>query len=56
MKTVKELETMLEEVRKDLEELKKEQKQFEPTPKGWKPKNGEKYWVAHYNLSPTVFF
>lgn len=56
MKTVKELETMLEEVRKDLEELKKNKNSFEPTPKGWKPKNGEKYWVAHYNLSPTVFF
>ena len=55
MKTVKELETMLEEVRKDLEELKKNKNSFEPTPKGWKPKNGEKYWVAHYNLSPTVF-
>lgn len=49
MKTVKELETMLEE-------LKKNKNSFEPTPKGWKPKNGEKYWVAHYNLSPTVFF
>lgn len=56
MKTVKELETMLEEVRKDLEELKKNKNSFEPTPKGWKPKNGEKYWVAHYNLRPTVFF
>lgn len=56
MKTVKELETMLEEVRKDLEELKKNKNSFEPTPKGWKPKNGENYWVAHYNLSPTVFF
>lgn len=55
MKTVKELETMLEEVRKDLEELKKNKNSFEPTPKGWKPKNGEKYWVTHYNLSPTVF-
>ena len=54
MKTVKELETMLEEVRKDLEELKKSKNSFEPTPKGWKPKNGEKYWVAHYNLNPTV--
>lgn len=29
---------------------------FESTPKDWKPKRGEKYWVAHYNLSPTVFF
>lgn len=38
MKTVKELETMLEEVRKDLEELKKNKNSFEPTPKGWKPK------------------
>ena len=56
MKTVKELETMLEEVRKDLEELKKNKNSFEPTPKGWKPKNEEESWVAHYNLSPTVFF
>lgn len=34
MKTVKELETMLEEVRKVLEELKKNKNSFEPTPKG----------------------
>lgn len=33
MKTVKELETMLEEVRKVLEELKKNKNSFEPTPK-----------------------
>lgn len=38
MKTVKELETMLEEVRKVLEELKKNKNSFEPTPKGWKLK------------------
>ena len=55
MKTVKELETMLEEVRKVLEELKKNKNSFEPTPKGWKPKNGEKYWTANYNLNPTIF-
>lgn len=55
MKTVKELETMLEEVRKDLEELKKNKNSFEPTPKDWKPKRGEKYWTAYYNLNPTFF-
>ena len=55
MKTVEELETVLEEVRKDLEELKKSKNSFEPTPKGWKPKDGEKYWTAHYNLNPTIF-
>lgn len=55
MKTVKELETMLEEVRKVLEELKKNKNSFEPTPKGWKPKNGEKYWTANSNLNPTIF-
>ena len=51
MKTVKELQTMLEEVRKVLEELKKNKNSFEPTPKGWKPKNGEKYWTLKNKLS-----
>lgn len=45
--------TDLEKTQKELEDLKK--KTFEPTPKGWKPKNGERYWIAHYNLNPTVF-
>lgn len=55
MKTVEELETVLEKVRKDLEELKKSKNGFELTPKGWMPKHGETYWIAHYNLNPTAF-
>ena len=43
----------LEKTQKELEDLKK--KTFEPTPKGWKPKNGEKYWIAHYTSNPTIF-
>lgn len=52
MKTVEELEKVLEEVRKDLEELKKSKNNFEPTPKDWMPKHGEKYWVANISLEP----
>ena len=43
----------LEKTQKELEDLKK--KTFVPTPKGWKPKNGEKYWIAHYTSNPTIF-
>ena len=49
---------MLEEVKVHIDNIEQEIKKlnensFESTPKDWKPKRGEKYWVAHYNLSPT---
>lgn len=52
---------VLEEVKVHIDNIEQEIKKlnensFESTPKDWKPKRGEKYWVAHYNLSPTVFF
>lgn len=61
---LKALETqkkVLEEVKVHIDNIEQEIKKlnensFESTPKDWKPKRGEKYWVAHYNLSPTVFF
>lgn len=61
---LKALETqkkVLEEVKVHIDNIEQEIKKlnensFESTPKDWKPKDGEKYWVAHYNLSPTVFF
>lgn len=62
MKTVEELEKEINNVEETLnnlktkvEELKKSKNGFEPTPKDWKPKCGEKYWTAYYNLNPTVF-
>lgn len=48
-----EAEIDLGKAQKELEVL--EKRNFEPTPKGWKPKPGEKYWIAHYNLNPTIF-
>ena len=60
MKTVEELETalnnveaILEETRKDLEELKKSKNNFEPTPKGWTPNEGEVFWIANLDLRPS---
>lgn len=62
MKTVEELEKEINNVEETLnnlktkvEELKKSKNGFEPTPKDWKPKCGEKYWTAYYNLNPTFF-
>lgn len=62
MKTVEELENKINDVEETLnnlkikvEELKKSKNGFEPTPKNWKPKCGEKYWTAYYNLNPTFF-
>lgn len=62
MKTVEELEKEINNVEETLnnlktkvEELKKSKNGFGPTPKDWKPKRGEKYWTAYYNLNPTVF-
>lgn len=62
MKTVKELEKEINNVEETLnnlktkvEELKKSKNGFGPTPKDWKPKRGEKYWTAYYNLNPTFF-
>jgi hypothetical protein len=54
-------EKVLEETKKHLENIKVEIKKlnensFEPTPKDWRPKHKEKYWIAHYNLKPTIFF
>lgn len=53
MKTIEELEAVLEEAKKDLEELKKNKNTFEPTPRGWVPKIGEKYWIASISLKPV---
>lgn len=62
MKTVEELEKEINNVEETLnnlktkvEELKKSKNGFGPTPKDWKPKRGEKYWTAYYNLNPTFF-
>ena len=62
METIKELENKINDVKETLnnlkakvEELKKSKNGFEPTPKDWKPKCGEKYWTAYYNLNPTFF-
>lgn len=62
MKTVEELEKEINNVEETLnnlktkvEELKKSKNGFGPTPKDWKPKCGEKYWTAYYNLNPTFF-
>ncbi len=62
MKTVEELEKEINNVEETLnnlktkvEELKKSKNGFEPAPKDWKPKCGEKYWTAYYNLNPTFF-
>lgn len=63
MKTVEELEKEINNVEETLnnlktkvEELKKSKNGFGPTPKDWKPKRGEKYWTAYYNLNPTFFY
>lgn len=50
-------EKVLEETKKHLENIKVEIKKlnensFEPTPKGWEPKHGEKYWVENIGLDP----
>lgn len=62
MKTVEELEKEINNVEETLnnlktkvEELKKSKNGFGPTPKDWKPKRGEKYWTAYYNLNSTFF-
>lgn len=55
-KEINDIEETLNNLKIKVEELKKNKNSFEPTPKGWEPKHGEEYWVAHYNLSPTVFF
>lgn len=62
MKTVEELEKEINNVEETLnnlktkvEELKKSKNGFGSTPKDWKPKRGEKYWTAYYNLNPTFF-
>lgn len=62
MKTVEELEKEINNVEETLnnlktkvEELKKSKNGFGPTSKDWKPKRGEKYWTAYYNLNPTFF-
>ena len=59
MKTVEELEKEINNVEETLNNLKTKveelKKSFGPTPKDWKPKRGEKYWTAYYNLNPTFF-
>lgn len=62
METIKELENKINDVEETLnnlkakvEELKKNKNNFEPTSKDWKPRPGEKYWIAHYNSNPTIF-
>ena len=60
---LKALETqkkVLEEVKVHIDNIEQEIKKlnensFESTPKDWKLKNGEKYWIAHYTLNPTIF-
>jgi hypothetical protein len=55
-KEINDIEETLNNLKIKVEELKKNKNSFEPTPKGWEPKHKEKYWIAHYNLKPTVFF
>ena len=55
-KKINDIEETLNNLKIKVEELKKNKNSFEPTPKGWEPKHKEKYWIAHYNLKPTVFF
>lgn len=52
---VKSVQKKLEKVRKELEKLKKNKNSLEPTPKGWIPDDGEKYWFANINLKPSSF-
>lgn len=44
----------LDYIKSEVEKLKNNS--FEPTPKDWMPKHKEKYWIAHYNLTPTAFY
>lgn len=57
METIKELENKINDVEETLnnlkakvEELKKSKNGFEPTPKDWEPKLGEKYYFVNIGL------
>lgn len=57
METIKELKNKINDVEETLnnlkakvEELKKNKNSFEPTPKEWKPRPGEKYYFVNIGL------
>ena len=51
-KEINDIEETLNNLKIKVEELKKNKNSFEQTHKGWKPKHGEKYWVANISLEP----
>lgn len=51
-KEINDIEETLNNLKIKVEELKKNKNSFEPTPKGWEPKHGEKYWVSNISLEP----
>lgn len=49
-KEINDIEETLNNLKIKVEELKKNKNSFEPTPKGWRPKDGEKYHFVNIGL------